>query len=172
MHRTAGPELLAIGTDIDAAPFVPLEVRVGEGSVLALGPVPNGDVGRDLLVFYEPAEELARAIGRVSGEPLGLEIEEQLPFVLGDVRGALLSIIGEQTSCWSEGAVKKTSAQSLIYALATWRQSSGTGRLPRLRSRGEGPPRVAGGDTRLQFWPKDEGVLRCVCREIGSFVPN
>ena len=72
---SAGSELLAIGADVDAASPVPSEVRGGEGAILALGAVPHRDVRCDLLLLNEPAQELARAVGRVGRQPLRLQIE-------------------------------------------------------------------------------------------------
>jgi len=66
--------------DVDgvASRLIPAKVRTREPAIVAVALVAHGDMRLDLLVFDEPTQELARALGGVGREPLWLEIETPL----------------------------------------------------------------------------------------------
>src|SRR5580704_6609993 len=61
--------------DIGSTLPVPVEVRTGEDAVLPIALLPHRDVRDDFLLLDQPAEELARPIGCVRGEPPRPQIE-------------------------------------------------------------------------------------------------
>ena len=71
-------ERLTGGAGVNVLVLVEGEVSAGECAIVSLAPVPDGNVGRDVFVLDQPAEELARTIGRVGGQPLGLQAKTPL----------------------------------------------------------------------------------------------
>src|ERR1700731_5356965 len=66
VHSAAG---LPIWADVGPALPVPVEVRTGEDAVLPITHLPYRDMRDNFLPLDQPAEELARPVGRVRGEP-------------------------------------------------------------------------------------------------------
>src|SRR5664280_532057 len=77
-HRASRREGLVRRADIYVALFVEPEVFPAEGSILALRLIDDRDVRRDIHVVDQPVEVRARTIGRITGEPLGLDTEALL----------------------------------------------------------------------------------------------
>src|SRR5437660_11491069 len=75
MHGAAGLQQFPAGADVGSAFPVPVEIRTGEDAVLPIALLPHRDVRDDFLLLDQPAEELARPIGRVRGEPPRPQIE-------------------------------------------------------------------------------------------------
>ena len=71
-HRTSRCEGLVRRADINVVLLVEGKVCPAEGAILALRFVGDWDVRRDIFVVDEPIEVLSRAIGGITGEPLGL----------------------------------------------------------------------------------------------------
>src|SRR4030088_1850940 len=67
MHGAAGLQQFPAGADVGSAFPVPVEIRTGEDAVLPIALLPYRDVRDDFLLLDQPAEELARPIGRVRG---------------------------------------------------------------------------------------------------------
>ena len=78
MHRAAGAERLAVGTNVVAMPFVPDEVGPREDAVGSSALLPDRDMRRDPFVVDQPAEELTGSVGGIGGKPLGLQREAPL----------------------------------------------------------------------------------------------
>src|ERR1700730_13874912 len=75
MHGAAGLQQFPAGADVGSAFPVPVEIRTGEDAVLPIALLPHRDVRDDFLLLDQPAEELARPIGCVRGEPPRPQIE-------------------------------------------------------------------------------------------------
>src|SRR5580693_2344500 len=75
MHGAAGLQQFPAGADVGSAFPVPVEIRTGEDAVLPIALLPHRDVRDDFLLLDQPAEELARPIGGVRGEPPRPQIE-------------------------------------------------------------------------------------------------
>src|ERR1700745_948381 len=75
VHSAAGPQQFPVGADVGPALPVPVEVRTGEDAVLPIALLPYRDVRDNFLRLDQPAEELARPIGRVRGEVAWFSIE-------------------------------------------------------------------------------------------------
>src|ERR1700730_6706059 len=75
VHGAAGLKQFPIWADVGPALPVPVEIRTGEDAVLPIALLPHRDVRDDFLLLDQPAEELARPIGRVRGEPPRPQIE-------------------------------------------------------------------------------------------------
>src|SRR5215468_1320395 len=71
-------EELACRADIYIALLVECKVVPTECSIFAFRLIDHWDMRRDLLLVDEPVEICPRAIGRVSREPLGLDLEALL----------------------------------------------------------------------------------------------
>src|SRR5664279_1131847 len=68
VHGDAGLKQFPVGADVGSALPVPMEVRTGEDAVLPIAHFPYRDVRDNSLLLDQPAEELARPIGRVRGK--------------------------------------------------------------------------------------------------------
>jgi len=68
-------ELLASGALICAGSFVEVEVRAAECAVLTQRLLPYGNMRLDLLLVDDPVQHRCSAVGRVSDQALGSEIE-------------------------------------------------------------------------------------------------
>src|SRR6202040_926530 len=75
VHGAAGLKQFPIWADVGPALPVPVEVRTGEDAVLPITHLPYRDVRDNFLPLDQPAEELARPVGRVRGEPPWFQIK-------------------------------------------------------------------------------------------------
>ena len=72
VHRPGCPEKLTLRADVEVALPIEGKVRARQDAFFPRAPVPNRDVRCDPGAD-NPMEELASAVGRVGGEPFGLE---------------------------------------------------------------------------------------------------
>ena len=72
VHGAAGLKQFPVEADIGPTLPVPVEVRTGEDAVLPITLLPYRDVRDNFLSLDQPAEELARPIGRDRLPPGGL----------------------------------------------------------------------------------------------------
>src|SRR3984893_15655761 len=75
VHGAAGLKQFPIWADVGPALPVPVAVRTGEEAVLPNTHLPYRDVRDNFLPLDQPAEELARPVGRVRGEPPWFQIK-------------------------------------------------------------------------------------------------
>ena len=71
MDRAGRCEQLACGADVDVSLLIECEVGAREGAVISLAHIPNGNMWLDAS-SDQPTEELASAVGRISGETLAV----------------------------------------------------------------------------------------------------